>query len=163
MFPDVASVLDFGGGPGAYLTFFRDKGVTELFTIEPHDLGDCVFRGIRQLPVNIFADEVSQKADLMMTIEVAEHIPAELHPLLIRFLIDHSKKWIVFTAAHPGQPGEGHVGPAMKTAQTWIDEFTASGEVVYDAAKTREVKSQTHLKVIHTNLSVFRKVAAAGS
>jgi hypothetical protein len=35
--------MDFGGGPGTYLTGFCNAGVTTLVMVEPHPLGTCLF------------------------------------------------------------------------------------------------------------------------
>merc|ERR1719198_43971 len=122
-FPEVKSVIDFGGGPGAYLTSFRDHlKLTDLVTIEPHPLGECLFHGLKQDTTNVIQtpiEELKQKfsnVDLAMTLEVAEHIPVQYHSHLIDFLTAIASKWVVFSAAHPGQDGEGHIGPSMKTA-----------------------------------------------
>ena len=75
--------MDFGGGVGAYLTSFRDAGLTELFTVEPHDLGNCLFKGLQHMQrdfVNTpLADCPKDKFDLVMSIEVLEHIPVNFH------------------------------------------------------------------------------------
>ena len=66
LFPTVHSVLDFGGGPGGYLTGFRDAGVRDLVTVEPHPLHERLFAGIKQLAVNIFTEPVNRTYDLVM-------------------------------------------------------------------------------------------------
>ena len=43
VFPGVESVVDYGGGPGTYLTALRNAGASRLVTVEPHPLGDCLF------------------------------------------------------------------------------------------------------------------------
>lgn len=155
LFPSVHSVLDFGGGPGGYLTGFRDAGVRNLVTVEPHPLHDCLFAGMKQLAIDIFTEPVNSTYDLIMTVEVAEHIPAGLHPQLIAWLISHTNRWIVFTAAHPGQPGEGHV--ANKSPLTWRKDFESSG-VTFNPNATRAVKQATKASILQTNLHVFEKI-----
>ena len=154
LFPDVRSVADFGGGPGAFLTGFRDAGVQDLVTVEPHPLHECLFRGVHQLALNIFTEPVNRKYDLVMSVEVAEHIPSALHEQLIAWIISHSTKWIVFTAAHPGQPGEGHT--ANKPPLQWRRDFV-SGGVIFDPNATRAAKAATSAGILKENLHVFRK------
>lgn len=48
IFPDIRSVMDFGGGPGTYLTGFRNRGIGTLVTVEPHPLGTCLFANVTQ-------------------------------------------------------------------------------------------------------------------
>ena len=90
IFPDVQSVMGFGGGVGAYLTGFRNKGVSSLVTVEPIPVESCLFAGIVQDTtdwINTHLSELpSKKFDLVMTIEAAEHIPAHFHHHLIQAL-----------------------------------------------------------------------------
>ena len=155
LFPKVRSVIDFGGGPGAYLTGFRDAGLKDLVTVEPHPLKNCLFHGVQQLEIDIFTKNVNKTYDLVMSIEVAEHIPSHLHIKVIDWLISHSNYWIIFTAAHPGQPGEGHT--SNKNPLIWRKDFESRG-AVYDKHATNIVKKSTKAGIIHTNLHVFRKI-----
>lgn len=154
LFPGVHSVIDFGGGPGSYLTGFRDAGVRDIVTVEPHPLGKCLFTGVEQLAVNIFKEPVNKTYDLVMSVEVAEHIPTELHSQLIKWLISHTNRWLVFTAAHPGQPGEGHA--SNKEPWAWRNDFVSNG-VLFNAEMTQQVKKSTSSSLIHKNLHVFEK------
>jgi hypothetical protein len=118
IFPDVQSVMDFGGGVGAYLTGFRKNGVRSLVTVEPVPLESYPFAGIVQDStdwINTPSSQLpSKKYDLVMTIEAAEHIPVGFHQHLIA-LAQVTSEWFLFSAAHAGHPGEGHIGPSMKT------------------------------------------------
>ena len=159
LFPDVRSVIDFGGGPGGYLTGFRSRGVKphDLITVEPHHLGKCLFAGVEQLTTDIFTEPVNRTLDMVMTVEVAEHIPSFLHAQLIDWLIVHTRRWLVFTAAHPGQAGEGHVG--CKSPAEWRRDITRDGRVVFDQNRTFAAKRATRASILHTNLHVFRKAS----
>lgn len=108
------SVLDFGGGVGVYMRAFRDSGISsssDLVIVEPQQLGSCLFSGLSQdtrdwlhLPLS---ELPFRKYDLTMTIEVLEHIPIDFHEHLLKALTRASREWLVVSAAHPGQPGEG--------------------------------------------------------
>jgi 2-polyprenyl-3-methyl-5-hydroxy-6-metoxy-1,4-benzoquinol methylase len=166
-------VLDFGGGPGIYLTGFRNYarehyGVTnsqqlKLVTMEPHPLGECLFDGLKQDTTDLLHEPLSEipsrKYDLVMTIEVLEHIPVEFHHYVIQALTKMTKKWLVVSAAHPGQPGEGHIGPSMKTQKQWMDEILANvGDVLeYDENKTNELHRVPTWPTIKENGIVFRR------
>lgn len=127
VFPNVENVLDFGGGQGPYLLAFRDKGISPLVIMEPQPLEECIFKGMTQDTTDLVNTKLKhlpkKKFDLVMSIEVVEHIPVEFHPHIIDALAQASKKFILFSAAHPGQGGEGHVGPSMKTRDQWVEEF----------------------------------------
>jgi len=143
IFPGVSSVLDYGGGLGAYLISFRDAGVANLTLMEPLAETECVFKGLRHDPTNLVTATINSvvagKYELVMCIEVLEHIPAEHHPHLVNALSKLTSKWIFFSAASPKQPGEGHIEESMKTREQWQRDFTASGQLELDPDKTLEV------------------------
>ena len=161
IFPSVQSVMDFGGGVGVYLTGFRNKGVSRLVTVEPHLLGNCVFSGITQDTIDWINTPLSElpsnKYDLVMTVEVAEHIPVHYHRHLLQALAQATSQWLVFSAAHPGQPGEGHVGPSMKRKEQWIDEIHNWTSLQLDMPKTLQFHKLSG-SLLRTNSAIFRKV-----
>lgn len=166
LFPDVKSVMDFGGGPGAFLLSYRDAGLTDLTTFEPHELGECLFHGLHQNTTDIVNAPLekipAQRYDMVQTIEVLEHIPATMHPKLVKALAKSTKKWLLFSAAHPDQPGEGHIGPSMKTPDEWRKEIEVEGSMEFDAEKTAKAHELTEPKsILETNLMVFRKRSPA--
>jgi hypothetical protein len=160
VFPDVKSVMDFGGGVGVYLTGFRNKGLTTLVTVEPHPLGSCLFAGMQQdttdwinTPLSMLP---SNKFDLVMSIEVVEHIPVHFHRHLLQALEQATSKWLLLSAAHPGQPGEGHVGPSMKWKAQWIEEIHNWTSLRLDEPRTNRFY-KTSMNLLQTNSAVFRK------
>jgi 2-polyprenyl-3-methyl-5-hydroxy-6-metoxy-1,4-benzoquinol methylase len=165
-FPDVRQdkgVLDFGGGLGIYLTGLRNHSnipKQNLVTMEPHDLGKCLLQGITQDKTNLVEMDLKKvpngRYDMIMTIEVLEHIPVQHHEHLIDAFTIMSNQWLVFSAAHPGQPGQGHVGPSMKTREEWIAEITNKNQWIYDKAKSQQVLASA-LELLQQNLAVFRK------
>jgi Methyltransferase domain len=159
LFPNIESVLDFGGGVGVYLTGFRNAGVSKLVTVEPHPFGPCLFAGIQQDTtdwINTPLDKLPNKEyDLVMTIEVAEHVPVNFHPHLLQALAQATKKWLFFSAAHPGQAGEGHIGPSMKTREQWIQEIHNWTSLRYDAEKTKEFHQLCH-RMLRRNSAIFQ-------
>ena len=162
MFPDVESVLDFGGGLGPYLLSFRDKGVKDLVVMEPQPLGDCLFKGLTQDTTDLINTDLKdlpkEKFDLVMTIEVLEHIPAEFHPHAIDALAQATKKYLLFSAAHPGQPGEGHVGPSMKSRQQWLADFASRQPDLEEDNELRlEMFRFARDATLKKNVIIFRK------
>jgi hypothetical protein len=158
LFPNIESVLDFGGGVGVYLTGFRNNGVSRLVTVEPHPFGNCLFAGIQQDTtdwINTPIEELpNQEFDLVMTIEAAEHIPVQFHKHLLQALAKATKKWLFFSAAHPGQDGEGHIGPSMKTRDQWIQEIHEWTSLRFDAQKTNQMQNITGY-ILQMNGAIF--------
>ena len=53
--------------------------------------------------------ELGRTFDLVQSLEVAEHLPASVGAKFIRTLVDHSRGFVLFSAAPPGQGGEHHI------------------------------------------------------
>lgn len=167
LFPNVQSVTDFGGGPGTYLSGFRNKGVPNLVTVEPHPFDDCLFANLTQDMTDWSNTPLiqlpSNKFDLVMTIEVLEHIPVTYHEHIVKALAQATTDYLLFSAAHPGQDGEGHAGPSMKTRGQWTEEILrwTDNSLLVDDVLTK----QFHMDVgnmLKTNSMIFRKKSRMG-
>ena len=107
MFRGVESVLDIGCGDGSYIKRMNQEGFacigydgnpnTEILTD-----GLCGVMDFAE-PVNI------GNFELVLCLEVGEHIPRDYEQIFIDNVVKCSKKWIVLSWGLPGQPGWGHV------------------------------------------------------
>ena len=108
---ETKSVLDVGCATGHWLKCFSDLG------IQIHGLEGSVntldHLMIPREAVSIFdlRDEYTTKhdVDMVLSIEVAEHIEPYFADNYVKVLTMHDAKYIVMTAAPPGQGGTGHV------------------------------------------------------
>lgn len=101
-----ASYLDLGCGTGAMVTLARRLGVDAWgVDILPHAEPWLLRRDLRQ-PLDL-----GRTFELVSTIEVAEHIPVENDATFVETVARHVAPGgtLLFTAAHPGQGGDGHV------------------------------------------------------
>jgi len=62
--------------------------------------------------------------ELVLSLEVAEHVPFEFHEELARRLATATTKYLVFAAARPNQGGTGHIEESMHTRDWWIERLT---------------------------------------
>ena len=99
-------------------------------------------------------------ADLVMSLEVGEHLDASDADEFVRNVsasIDPGGT-LVWTAAHPGQGGVGHVNCQPK--EYWIEKFTAHG-LVRDEHLEKTIREEMlqgyHMGWFIMNLIVFRK------
>jgi len=119
------SVLDIGCGIGTWLSVFKDKGVKTIFGVD----GEWVDRSL----LRKFIDEgnflnfdlrnelcLEKKFDIVMSLEVAEHIEEKYADNFVKSLVNHGEI-IVFSAAIPFQGGENHVNEQWPTY--WIEKF----------------------------------------
>lgn len=134
------SVCDFGCGNGFLLHFLAQRGV-DVAGVEGSkaalEFMDSSLRDrvqIRNLAEVIKTDVY----DLVISTEVAEHLPKKAAPVLVSNLIGSASREIVFSAAKPGQWGDGHINCQPK--EFWISLFSSHGWD-YDQAATNDFTS----------------------
>lgn len=142
------TALEFGCGLGTTSDYIARFGNSHVTCIEPEaTLGELIMSlrsgnpgngQLDQMALNVFSDEPqakecvasgSLKKELVFSFEVAEHIPAMFRPALVDFLVNSTGKWLVFSAARPGQGGTGHIDASMLTSEEWKRIFTEKGLV----------------------------------
>ena len=130
------SVIDVGCGTGSWLSVFRRLGVTDTFGVDgPHvdvaalEIPSTSFRSVdlRQ-PLNL-----ERTFDLVLCLEVAEHLPAESAAGLVDSLTRLGSV-VAFSAAIPYQGGVGHVNEQWP--DYWIRLFAERRFVVLDALRS---------------------------
>jgi SAM-dependent methyltransferase len=134
-FPAAGAYLDVGAGSGAFSAEARRRG-KRVVACEHSPFGRAIARMQRvdsrpfdlerQPPADV------EQADVALCLEVAEHVPPEMGDQLIEFLTDHAGN-IVFSAAHPGQGGTGHINEQW--ADYWAALFAERGYVAIDAIR----------------------------
>jgi SAM-dependent methyltransferase len=138
------SVLEFGCGLGTTSDFLARfvPGGSKVVCVEPEAMiGEVFGEGssqafpIRPLQLSMlsFAPEARRCSDaiynpqmqfeLVLSLEVAEHVPPEFTDELIRRLATATTKYLVFAAARPGQGGTGHIDESMHDREWWIERF----------------------------------------
>ena len=131
------SVVDVGCGIGTWLSVFKDKGINDILGID----GEHVNKEI--LSKHIDTDEfvshdltkplkLSRKFDLVISLEVAEHLPEEFADVFIESLISLGD-CILFSAAVPFQHGDGHIN--LKWPSYWQDKFKKHNFEFYDCLR----------------------------
>jgi SAM-dependent methyltransferase len=118
---DVKSVIDIGCGIGAWLSVFREYGVSDIFGVD----GNWVDKKMLKIPSDCFLEHnlnkvlnINRKADLAVSLEVAEHLPKENAQGFIAGLTELAPV-ILFSAAIPFQGGIDHIN------EQWPDYWTA--------------------------------------
>ena len=153
--------LEFGAGLcglAKYLGARRTLGPSFCLEPEVEPAGDLA-PGIELLNVDVLASPaprvLDRLFDLVLSIEVAEHIPRDRHEALFDFLVSRAGRMIVFSGARPGQGGHGHV--AERPELEWREEFTRRG-CRFDPALTMRARSMSNPRNINhrKNLQVFQ-------
>ena len=122
------SIIDFGCGTGTWLA--AAKAINRNIEVVGVD-GDYVNRDMLMIDESSFIPfdltkfiDLGRKFDLAISLEVAEHIDEEYADNFIDNICRHSDK-ILFSAAHVGQGGDGHVNE--QPIEYWIDKFSSRG------------------------------------
>ncbi len=120
---DHQSVVDFGCGTGTWLWVAQAFGAQEILGID----GEYVPRSLLLIPQDCFlaADlehpiTLARQFDLAMSLEVAEHLSPEAADGFVDSLCNASEV-ILFSAAQPGQNGDGHINE--QPLEYWIEKF----------------------------------------
>lgn len=123
----VDNVIDIGCGIGTWLSVAKELGAKEILGVDGVDLDekdlkipldDFIVTNLTQ-PFNL-----NKKFDLLLCLEVAEHLPESSAEILVDSLTNHSE-FILFSAAIPGQGGQNHINEQWP--QYWSNLFRAKG------------------------------------
>lgn len=159
---EVHSVLDVGCGIGTWLVAFADLGVNELRGVD----GDYVDRGQLRVPAEDFsAHDLAQPLhlgrtfDLVMSLEVAEHLDASRAGTFVDSLCEHAREAILFSAAAPGQGGKHHVNEQWPSY--WIPRFAERGFTAFDVIRPRVWQDDKVEWWYRQNTFLFARGAAA--
>lgn len=124
------SVVDVGCGRGSWLSVFREQGVETVLGV------DGMYVSGLEIPSELFLAhdlatplELDRAFDLAVSLEVAEHLEPEAGAALVVSLV-RLAPFVLFSAAIPGQLGEGHVNERWQG--DWAAEFGAHGYRAFD-------------------------------
>ena len=155
-----ATYLDVGCGNGRMVNVAKQLGV-DAFGVDQLVEPDWPPYFFHKNLVDYFELPDGKKADIITCIEVAEHIHKSAHPTLADTLCKNlalgDNKFLVFSAARPGQGGTGHI--ACRTNDYWAEEFilrglTANDQVTMNLALLM-AKIKSPLNYFADNLMVF--------
>lgn len=119
--------LDIGAGDGWMVRTARMAGCKPAIGIEYSVVAKKFAQKWAKLLVHDLTQplRLRERFDLVTCIEVAEHLPAEANWQFVVNLCSTSSRWIVFTAAPPGQNGNGHIN--CQDQEYWRGLITAHG------------------------------------
>jgi SAM-dependent methyltransferase len=130
-------VVDVGCGDGTWLKVFHQYGVKEIQGID----GSYVDENVLVIPRDNFIPfdltkplKLDAKFDLVMSLEVAEHLPVESAESFVDSLTSLGSV-VLFSAAIPGQGGENHINEQWQ--DYWADKFYRRGYVAIDCLRDK--------------------------
>ena len=122
------SVLDVGCGQGEWTFGFMAAGVEDVIGVDiyPPDLMWFMRRDLTE-PLHL-----KRWFDLVLCLEVGEHLPADTADTLVDSLVRHGDR-VVFSAAVPGQEGKGHIN--CQPHDYWHAKFEERGYRTLDTLR----------------------------
>lgn len=149
---NIKTVYDFGCGEGKYLKSIVEFDKSIIATgFEGHQING-VFN-------NILKEDLSKKinmpkVDLVISIEVGEHIPKEFEQVFIDNICTHSKDHVILSWAVKNQGGLGHVN--CQNNDYIISQMLERG-FHFDQEKTKEVRLLMPAIWIKNTIMIFKK------
>ena len=131
------TVIDIGGGVGPWSRVAMDLGIQHIVLVD----GDWILDQDLEVPVSMTVQRDLEESisglgrfDLVICLEVAEHLPANRASSLVADLClmsDH----VLFSAAVPGQGGQNHVNEQWLSY--WQRLFASEGFSLLDPIRTQ--------------------------
>jgi SAM-dependent methyltransferase len=131
------SVIDVGCGRGAWLSVFKELGVETIYGVDSDyvDPRDLLFPAERFTPIDLGKPFcLPMHFDLVVSLEVAEHLAAESAENFIDSLTRLAPV-VLFSSAIPHQGGRHHVNEQWP--EYWAKLFQARGYQVIDPLRKR--------------------------
>ncbi len=139
----VASVLDVGCAVGTWLRAWAEHGVLDYQGVD----GDYVDRDRLEIPSERFTAvdlnagfDLRRQFDLVQSFEVAEHIDSAAADAFVDVLSRHARRYVLFSAAPPGQGGENHVNE--QPYEYWRRRFARRDFVAVDGLRPQIIDNK---------------------
>lgn len=131
------SVVDIGCGVGTWLSVFEECGIRDYVGVD----GEYVNEQMLKIPKAKYkafdlksSITLNREFDLVVSLEVAEHLPPENAETFIKTLTDLGSV-VMFSAAIPYQGGTGHFNEQWP--DYWQNYFDKYGYVLFDALRAK--------------------------
>lgn len=156
------TVLDLGAGDGWWCKSFHDMG-SNAWAVELHgEAREFIPKQVQFIqhdltkPVNLNA-----VADLVICLEVAEHLPKPAAGVLVMTICKHASQHILFSSAPPGQRGTGHIN--LQPQEFWRKMFDGY-KCAFNAGRTGQARqafeniTNDTFEFLPRNIQVFSRV-----
>ena len=152
----VNSIADVGCGVGSYCKAFKDSGINIVHGYEGT-------QGISKIATydDIMTVDLTKERwvdiyyDLVICLEVGEHIPLEYEQRVIDNICRYVNKDLILSWAVPGQGGAGHYNE--RPNEYIIAELGKRG-FVFNKVKSMNIREAASLKWFRNTLMIFERV-----
>jgi len=124
---DIKSVVDFGCGDASYIKEINNccAGLEKVTAFDGNPNVEVISEGFANCQDLTTPFNIDYKFDLVLSLEVAEHISKKYEYVYVDNIINHVKKHLIISWALVGQSGTGHVN--CQNNDYVIDLFTNLG------------------------------------
>lgn len=126
------NAIDIGCGPGIYVNELRKNQIDAV----GYDIDERIQDKEYLIQKSLF--EIEETTEFVLCLEVAEHIDGNLNDQIVEKVssVIESDGILIWSAAHLGQSGVGHIN--CQTKEYWIEKFENNG-------LTRDLKLEENL------------------
>jgi hypothetical protein len=146
------SVVDIGCGNGAYTMAIREAGI-RCVGYDGSPLTEELTNGICKIMDFSYPVKVG-RYDVVLSLEVGEHIPVEFESIFIDNLVRASKRFIILSWAIEDQPGTGHIN--CRNNDYIIDQMDKRG-FFYCPEASQILRINSELPWFKDTLMVFER------
>ncbi|WP_417370990.1 class I SAM-dependent methyltransferase [Gelidibacter japonicus] len=151
------SVLDVGCANGSWLKASQNMGVKNVFGVDGIELNveDMLIDEIDFLKHDLTQPlKLNRKFDLVISLEVAEHLPENAAETFVDNLVAHGDV-VLFSAAIPGQGGQYHINEQWP--EYWHSRFKERGFLGYDILRADLWNNENVFWWYRQNILLFAK------
>lgn len=157
---NIATAVDMGCGPGWYVAYLRRLGIRAYgYDANPYteQLSSPMFNSSYHCECLDLSEEVifSKPFELVLSIEVGEHIPMEFQDTFLDNLTNNCSNCILLSWAVPEQVGDGHVN--LQTNEWVINQIARRG-FVFNREKTILYRSKCNNDWFKKTLMFFERI-----
>ena len=151
------SVNDIGCGAGGWLHVFQKCGVNTIYGYDVNELtADKYFIDKKHIKTNTDFSSVNfkiqEKSDILICLEVAEHLQDEVADSFILEILSASPV-IIFSAALPGQTGVNHINE--QPPWYWREKFNKFGYTEVDFIRPQILRNENICWWYRQNITCF--------
>ena len=147
-------VASFGDGPGFYKEILL--GLNEVLSYDAYDGAPfaelTTNNNVKFLDLSVPIFHL-KKYDWIISLEVAEHIPAKYESVYLDNLVRHAKQGIILSWAKIGQGGHSHVN---NQDFPYIKEQMEARSFMHDPVSSEMFRNMSTFGWFKSNINVFR-------
>jgi hypothetical protein len=148
------TIIDLGAGLGDYIQMFNNFGLIAT-GYDGNPYSEELTNGkVNYRELHTPMEDYTFTYNLVLSLEVGEHIPQEYEQTFLDNVVKCAKQWIILSWAVPGQNGDGHVN--CRDNEYIIFQMINRGFQL-ERSETIKLRKQSTAPWFKNTLMVFKK------